>query len=142
MTIFANQTEIAIIGLVLWALTLLAALASYRSLQTLVVGKPANSFAPTGLDLSLFGQRLTRAHANAYEFVPFALVVLVFAIATQQSQITDAMALWLLGLRIGQSLVHLSSTSNFAVIIRFVVFFIPQIAILGWWCVELGRVQI
>ncbi len=142
MSIFANQTETAIIGLVLWTLSLLVALASYRSLLTLVAGRPANSFAPTGLDLQPFGQRLTRAHANTYEFVPFALAVLILAVAMDLSTITDGLALWLLAFRIGQSLTHLISTSNTAVIIRFVVFFIPQIVILGWWCVELGKALI
>jgi uncharacterized MAPEG superfamily protein len=134
---FANTTEIAIIGLVLWALTLLSLLASYRSFLTVVKGKPANSFAPTGLDLRPFAQRLTRAHANTYEFLPFALAILVFAVATGQSQITDGLAITLLGLRIGQSSVHLISTSEIAVVIRFVGFFIPQIVIVVWWAVRL-----
>jgi len=137
MPVFANNTETVIIALVLWTLILLTALASYRSLLTLFTGKPANDFAPTGVDLQPFGQRLTRAHANTYEFIPFALAVLIFAIATDQSQITDGLAIWFLALRVVQSVIHLVSTSAIAVTIRFVLFFIPQIAILVWWSAKL-----
>jgi uncharacterized MAPEG superfamily protein len=133
----ANNTETAILGLILWAMFLLIALASYRSALTLFAGKSANSFAPNGLDLNPFGQRLTRAHANVYEFVPFALAVMILAIATGQSQITDGLAMGLLAFRIGQSLVHIISTSPIAAIIRFVVFFIPQVAIVVWWSIKL-----
>ncbi len=118
-------------------LLLLVALACYRTLQTATAGKPANSFDPAGLDMPPFGQRLTRAHANTYEFLPFALAVLIFAVATDRSQITDGLAVWLLVLRIGQSLTHLASTSVLAVLVRFIIFFIPQIAITVWWCVKL-----
>jgi uncharacterized MAPEG superfamily protein len=137
MPAFANNTEIAIALLVLWALILLAALAGYRSFLTLVKGKPANSFAPTGLDLQPFGQRLTRAHANACEFLPFALAVLILAVATDRTPLTDGLAIWLLMLRIAQSLVHLVSTSPGAVLVRFVAFFIPQVAIVVWWSLRL-----
>jgi uncharacterized MAPEG superfamily protein len=137
MPTFANNTETAIIGLVLWALLLLSALASYRSFLTVIRGRAANSYAPTGLDLQPFGLRLTRAHANAYEFLPFALVILVFAVASGQTRITDDLAIVLVGLRIAQSLVHIVSTSAIAVIIRFLVFFIPQIGIVMWWSLKL-----
>jgi len=137
MPTFANNTETAIILLALWAMALISALASYRSLLTLLQGKPANSFAPTGLDLQPFGLRLTRAHANAYEFLPFALAVLIFALATDQTAVTDGLAIWLVALRIGQSVVHLISTSVIAVLIRFIIMFIPQIAIVVWWGIGL-----
>jgi uncharacterized MAPEG superfamily protein len=132
-----NASEIAVIGLVLWTLFLLASLASYRSLQTVTAGRDANSFTPTGNDLGPFGQRLTRAHANAYEFIPAALAVLVLAIATGQTAATDDLALWLLAFRVGQSLVHIASTSVVAVLIRFTAFFIPQMVIVGFWCFQL-----
>ncbi len=138
---FANNTETAIIALVLWAMALLIGLASFRSILNLVKGKPANSFAPTGLDLSPFGLRLTRAHANTYEFIPFALAVLIFALITDQTQVTDGLAIWLVAFRIGQSSVHLISTSVIAVLIRYIIMFIPQIAIVVWWGFNLFQMQ-
>ncbi len=138
---FASNTETAILGVVLWALMLLVMLASYRSLLTLFAGNPANGFSPTGLDMRPFGQRLTRAHANGYEFLPFALAIMIFAIATDRSEVTDGLAMVLLALRVGQSMVHLVSTSANAVIIRFVLLFIPQIAIVVWWVTQLFLVN-
>jgi len=134
---FINNTETVIVALVLWAMALLIGLASFRSLMTLIKGKPANSFAPTGLDLSPFGRRLTRTHANTYEFIPFALAVLIFAVISDQSEVTDGLAVWFLAFRIGQSTVHLISTSVIAVLIRYIIMFIPQIAILVWWSINL-----
>ncbi len=134
---FANNTEMAILLLVLWPMFLITALASYRSYLNLIKGKPANSFAPTGQDLQPFGQRLTRAHANTYEFLPFALVVLLFALITDQTEVTDGLAIWLVALRVGQSSIHLVSTSIIAVLVRFIPLFIPQIAIVIWWSVRL-----
>ncbi len=141
MPALEHTSEITILGLVLWTLLLLASLATYRSLQTVLAGRKANSFNPSGKDLGAFGQRLTRAHANAYEFVPLALAVLVFAVATGQTPLTDGLSLWLLFFRVGQSLVHLVSTSIFAVTFRFIVFFIPQMAIVAFWCFQLLAVQ-
>ena len=136
-----GSTQTAILGLVAWFAILLLSLEAVRSIATLKMGKPANSFDPTGRDLSTFGQRLTRAHANAYEFLPFPLAVLLYALATNQAAVTDGLALWLLAARIGQSLTHLASTSNAAVLIRFLVFFVPQQAILIiwlWWLAGAG----
>ncbi len=134
---FANNTELAILLLVLWAMFLITSLASYRSYLNLFEGKPANSFAPTGKDLRPFGLRLTRAHANAYEFLPFALAVLLYALITDQTGVTDGLAIWLVALRVAQSSVHLVSTSVIAVLIRFIPLFIPQIAIVIWWAVQM-----
>lgn len=141
MTGFDTNTETTILGVVLWVLTLLVTLAIYRSSLTLIAGKQANDFSPTGLDLRPFGQRLTRAHANAYEFLPFALAIMILAVATDRSQITDDLAMVLLALRVGQSVVHLISTSPNAVIVRFVLLFIPQIAIVVWWSTQLFLVN-
>lgn len=137
MPSFANNTETVIIALVLWAMALLISLAAFRSVVNLVKGKPANSFDPTGLDLSPFGRRLTRAHANTYEFIPFALAVMIFAVITNQTEVTDGLAVWLLAFRIGQSSVHLISTSVIAVLFRYIAMFIPQIAIVVWWSIGL-----
>lgn len=134
---FANNTEVAILLLVLWAMFLITTLASYRSYLNLFEGKPANSFAPTGKDLRPFGLRITRAHANTYEFLPFALAVLLYALITDQAEVTDGLAIWLVALRVAQSSMHLVSTSVVAVLIRFIPLFIPQIAIVIWWAVQM-----
>lgn len=122
--------------LVAWFLLLLLLLAAYRVSMSMSANKAANSFSPSGSDLPPLGQRLTRAHANCYEFLPFALAVLIYAQATGQAALTDGLAMVFLAARVAQSIVHIASTSVPAVLIRF-LFFIIQFAILAYWVIGL-----
>ena len=97
-----------------------------------------NVFAADGSNTpGTFGQRLVRAHANCVENVPLFAAVLLYAMVTGQSQVTDPLAPILLGARILQSVVHLISTSALAVWIRFAAFFV-QLLILIWWLLRLS----
>ena len=127
-----NSTSIAIFGLVGWTMLLLAAIGTLRTTLTLTGARAANSFSPSGDDVSPFSARLCRAHANCYEFVPFALAILLYAVATDRTGVTDGLALLLLGARILQSAIHIASTSRLAVTLRF-AFIVPQIAIVFYW---------
>jgi uncharacterized MAPEG superfamily protein len=126
-----SATAVALLGFVAWALFLLMSLGTLRS--SLVMGgkRAANSFAASGDDLEGLGKRLTRAHANCYEFLPIAGTVMVYAIATGQT-----LAYVFLGGRIGQSIVHLISASSTFVLIRF-AFFGVQLFIVIWWLLKL-----
>ena len=57
---------------------------------------------------------------------------MLLALATGTTQITDGLALVVLTARIAQGLVHLWSTRNLAVLIRFGLFLI-QYAIAVYW---------
>jgi hypothetical protein len=131
-----SATAVALLGFVAWALFLLMSLGTLRS--SLVMGgkRAANSFAASGDDLEGLGKRLTRAHANCYEFLPIAGTVMVYAIATGQTAVTDPLAYVFLGGRIGQSIVHLISASSTFVLIRF-AFFGVQLFIVIWWLLKL-----
>ena len=100
------------------------------------VARAANSFSPTGSDVSPFSERLCRAHANCYEFFPVFGGVLFVAVSIQSTPVTDPLALWALAARLGQSVVHLVSTSATAVTLRF-GFFFAQFAIAAYWVVRL-----
>lgn len=133
-----QATALALAGYIGYFLLLLLLLASVRVIATLG-GKPANSFRPDGSDMPGFGQRLTRVHANAYESFPFVGGVLILALATQNTAITDGLALWLLAARVLQGLTHLASSSVLAVQIRF-AFFIAQFVIVANWALTfIGR---
>ena len=119
-----------------WSLVLLVGIALYRSVISMTAGKALNSFSAAGTDLPPFGLRLTRAHANTYEFLPVAGAVMQYAIATDQSDLTDGLATVLLGARLAQSAVHLVSTSTLAVLVRF-VFFVVQVGVVGYWITRL-----
>jgi uncharacterized MAPEG superfamily protein len=81
-------------------------------------------------------QRLARAHANCVEGLPIFGGLLAIAIMTSRTGITDALAFWLLGARIVQSIIHLVSTSPLAVSLRFTAFAI-QMMIGVYWALRL-----
>ncbi len=130
-----TPTASALLGFAAWSLILVLGIAFYRTFIAMQQKKALNNFLATGVDLPLFGQRLTRVHANTYEFLPVAGAVMLYAIATEQNEITDPLASIFLLARLGQSLVHLASTSVPAVLIRF-LFFGAQIFIVGSWIIR------
>jgi uncharacterized MAPEG superfamily protein len=94
------------------------------------------SFDPSGNDLEGYGRRLTRAHANCVENIPLFIGVLLFAMATDNTAITDTTACWLLYARIAQSIVHLLSISTPMIMVRF-AFYLVQVALIICWVVQM-----
>jgi uncharacterized MAPEG superfamily protein len=132
-----NETALSLIGYIAWVLILMVGIVVVRLSATLSTGKAANSFQPDGGDVSAFSGRLCRAHANACESFPIVGGVLIVALATNQAvQVTDSLALIVLGSRVAQSIVHLISTSVVAVQLRF-AFFLVQCGIAGYWIVQM-----
>ncbi|MCK5748491.1 MAG: MAPEG family protein [Oricola sp.] len=134
-----TPTENALLGFVAWQLLLLFSLGFFRTSLVLAGKRASNSFAASGDDMDGLGKRLTRAHANCYENIGAVGVVMLYAIATNQTGVTDGLAYALLGARIAQSLAHLISTNRLFVLIRF-LFFIVQAAILVIWLLRLFRI--
>ena len=91
-----------------------------------------NAFKPDNSNLSPFMQRLSRAHANCVESLPVFAALLIAALITNRSGITDPLAPWLLAARVVQSCVHLASLSAAAVNVRFAAFAV-QIVIAVYW---------
>lgn len=131
-----TPTDTTLLLLVAWFLLLLISLGAYRTSLVMKGARAANSFAASGDDMEGFGKRLTRAHANCYEYLPAAVALLLYAIATAQTGLTDGLAYIFLAARIAQSVVHLISTSRLFVTIRF-AFFIVQTVILIVWLLRL-----
>ncbi len=100
---------------------------------------PANGFNPDNSNLSPFMQRLARAHANCVEGLPIFGGLMLVAIVTGRSAITDPLACVFLSARILQSVIHLSSLSALAVTLRFSAFAV-QMAIGIYWAVRLVAV--
>ena len=126
-----NATALALTGFIGWFILLLLSLGGGRILATLK-GKAPNSFRPDGTDVSDFAVRLVRAHANCYESFPFVGGLMLLAMATQTTEITNPLALIVLTARIGQSSIHLVSTSNLAVQARFSLFLVQVVISLYW----------
>ncbi len=131
-----SSSLITLIGFLAWALLLLVLMEIIRS-QLVLRGKvPANGFTPDNAGLSPFMQRLARAHANCVESLPVFGGLLLVAIATDQTRITDPLAYVFMASRMIQSLVHLASVSPVAVTVRFSAFAV-QMGIGLFWAWQL-----
>lgn len=131
-----SSSVIVLTGFITWALLLLLLMEAIRA-QLVLRGKvAANGFTPDNAGLSPFMQRLARAHANCVESLPVFGGLLLVAIVTEHTAITDPLAYLFLGSRVFQSLVHLASLSAVAVMIRFTAFS-AQMAIGLYWAYKL-----
>jgi uncharacterized MAPEG superfamily protein len=120
---------LALIGYAAWTMVLLASIAALRVRLTWQGVRPANGFAVSGDDVSPFSGRLCRAHANCYENLPVFAAIVIAAVFSGSTQLTDPLALWLLAARVAQSSVHMMSTRNWAVMWRFT-------CLLGQFCIQ------
>lgn len=127
-----SNSALALLGFAAWMMLLLAGIALLRCTLTLGGRRAANSFAVSGSDVSPFSGRLCRAHANCYENLPVFAAIILAATLSGQADITDPLALWALAARICQSTVHLISTRNRAVILRFGLLMIQFVVQLVW----------
>ena len=127
-----SNTAYALTGFVSWALFLLVVMESIRTFLVLTGRVAANGFTPDNSGLSPFMQRLARAHANCVEGLPIFGGLLAIAIMMSRTGITDTLALWLLGARIVQSIIHLVSTSPLAVSLRFTAFAVQLVIAVHW----------
>ena len=115
-----------------WTLLLLVVMEVLRSHLVLTGQSRSNEFNPENSNLSPFMQRLARAHANCLEGLPIFGGLLVVALITGRTEVTDPLAPWLLGARVVQSSIHLASLSVAAVNARFTAFAV-QVAIAIYW---------
>jgi uncharacterized MAPEG superfamily protein len=127
-----NTTILALSGYIVWTMLLLLAIALYRTSANKKNKRTSLKFDPSGNDMSDFGQRLTRAHANCYESSIFVVGPMMLALATGSAAITNGLAFVMLSARVLQSLIHLASVSNTAITARFVIFLI-QFGISAYW---------
>lgn len=131
-----SPTAVALTGFIAWTLFLLVLMESIRSKLVLTKALPANGFTPDNANLSPFMQRLARAHANCLEGLPIFGGLMLVALATGRASVTDPLAFALLGARIVQSSIHLTSLSSTAVTLRFSAFAV-QMGIAVFWSAKL-----
>lgn len=121
-----------LVGLIAWILFLLLLMEGMRVRYILSGTVAAVALRPDNANLSPFMQRLTRAHANTVEAFPIIGGLLIVALVTGRTDVTDGLALWLLGFRLLQSCIHLTSTNALAANLRFAAFLV-QMAIAVYW---------
>lgn len=130
--IIGSATIIALTGFISWALLLLVLMEVIRS-KLVVTGKVvANGFLPDNSNLSPFMQRLARAHANCVEGLPIFGGLMLVALLSAKTELTDGLAYVFLAARVIQSLIHLTSVSAAAVTLRFTAFAV-QLLIAVYW---------
>ncbi|BCG75667.1 hypothetical protein MesoLj113a_68250 [Mesorhizobium sp. 113-1-2] len=127
-----SATAFALTGFISWALGLLIVMEAIRTYLVISGKVAANGFTPDNAALSPFMQRLARAHANCIEGLPIFGGLLGVAILISKTDVTDPLASTLLVARIVQSIIHLVSTSQIAVSLRFTAFAV-QMVIGAYW---------
>jgi len=128
-----SHTLIALVVFIGWTLVLLIIMEVIRSKIVLTGERKANEFDSLNSNLSPFMQRLARAYGNCLEGLPIYGGLLLVALASDKTFITDPLALFLLAARVFQSTIHLISVSAIAVTIRFHAFAV-QMFIAVYWC--------
>ena len=131
-----TPSAVALTGFIGWTLLLLVLMEALRSRLVVRGEVRANAFTPDNAGLSPFMQRLARAHANCIESLPVFGGLLLVAMATGRTGLTDPLAHVLLAARVVQSLVHLASATPAAATLRFSAFAV-QVAIAVYWTVML-----
>jgi uncharacterized MAPEG superfamily protein len=112
-----------IVYLVLWAIALSFLLVAVRIKEK----GPRYSFRNDGSDLSDFGLRATRALGNTLENLAPALGIMLLAVFLGKTEVTNGLAAIFLYCRIGQSVLHLISTSFYPVLLRATLYFVQLI---------------
>ena len=115
-----------------WTLFLLILMEVLRTRYLITKTVAANEFRPDNSNLPPYMQRLARAHANCIESFPIIGGLLLVALLTNRTDVTDALAMWLLIARLAQSSIHVVSTNVIASWLRFITFAI-QMAIAVYW---------
>jgi len=127
-----NASAFVLTALIAWTLFLLILMELLRT-GYLFAGKvAANEFKPDNSNLPPYMQRLARAHANCVEGFPIVGGLLVVALLTHRTGVTDALAPFLLAARLLQSSTHALSTNVLASWLRFIAF-AAQMAIAVYW---------
>jgi uncharacterized MAPEG superfamily protein len=136
----STPTAVALTGFIAWALALLVVMEAIRAKLVLTKEVAPNAFDPNNTNLAPFMQRLARAHANCLEGLPIFGGLMLVALATDRTHVTDPLAYALLAARIVQSLIHLASVGATAVTLRFLAFTVQMVIAVVWaFALLLGR---
>lgn len=109
----------ALLLFAVWTLVLMFIYVGYRTALVLAMKKKANAWTrgqPT--DDPPFVTRAQNAHLNCVENLPLFAAIVLAAHALGKAPVVDAVAAWVLYLRLAQSVTHLIGISHWLVFIR------------------------
>lgn len=127
-----SPTLCALTGFIAWSLILLVLMEAIRSKLVLTREVAATGFTPDNAGLSPFMQRLARAHANCVEGLPIFGGLMLVALVSERTAVTDPLAYVFLAARVLQSLIHLASLSAAAITLRFTAFAVQMVIGVVW----------
>jgi hypothetical protein len=127
-----HPSAFVLAALIAWTLFLLVLMEGLRIRFLVAKTVAANELRPDNSNLPPYMQRLARAHANCIESFPIIGGLLVVALLTDRTGVTDALAPWLLVARVVQSSIHMASANLLAANLRFLAFAV-QMAIAAYW---------
>ena len=123
-----------LLGFAMWtAAVLVFAIGTYRFSRIFTGRAGMASFPADGREGAGWYQRAMRAHANCIENLPlFTVVVFALYAAGVSGTTINAMAATVLGARVLQSLVHISTVQTDRVVtVRFSLFFLQLMCFVG-----------
>lgn len=124
-----SASVVCLLGLVGWSIVLLFVLLGART-KFFLTGQLV--FDQQGSDVGGITQRITRAQANSLEWLVIPATLITYGIATGQSEVTEGLAMVVLGARIFQSLTHIMSLSMPAIGIRATLFTVQLVIWIIW----------
>ncbi|KFN46608.1 MAPEG family protein [Arenimonas metalli] len=127
-----NPTLFALTAFIAWTLLLLVLMEAIRSKLVLTREVAPTGFTPDNAGLSPFMQRLARAHANCLEGLPVFGGLMLVALVSGNTAVTDPLAYVFLAARGLQSLIHLASVSATAITLRFTFFAVQMVIGVVW----------
>lgn len=129
----------ALLGYIAWTIAMALVIVVHRGLFLLSGARRIDGFTADNKGLSPMGERLARVHANCVENLPVAGGLLLYALATHRAGITDPLAMPLLGLRMAQSLIHISGARPWQVHLRLACF-AGQVTICCVWLIRMWSI--
>ncbi len=124
-----SASIVCLFGLISWSILLMFVLLGARTKYALG-GQLV--FDQQGVDIGGGTQRITRAQANSLEWLVIPTALLIYGIATGQSEVTEGLAMVVLGARIVQSITHMMSVSLPAILLRATLFTVQVVIWIIW----------
>lgn len=122
----------ALILFAVWAMLLVITIGVWRFTQFLTGTVPKGGFNPGTQHGSDAYWRVNRAHLNAIENLPiFGAIVLGGVYLNVQEPLFQTLANVVLGARIVQSLIHISSGAQLMILLRFTFYLIQVLSMLA-----------
>src|SRR2546426_879354 len=108
-----SSSILALICFATWTILMSLVMVNHRVFYVLSGRRKINTFTPDGVAVSPFQARACRVHANCYENLPVFAALVLGAVVSGRSAVTDSLAMVAVYARIVQSAVHLVSTSEY-----------------------------